>query len=455
MAFMVMLNGCEKFTEGFNNDPTQLTDASEVNIFSGAQLAYMQFDEGELARLAAIFTQQATGASQQYASYQNYSLASEDFSNAWATAYVDCFANIKIVEGKATSKANLRGAAEVLEGLHMGTMTALWGDIPYSQANQVLANKNIQPTFDDQLTVYSNVQTVLTKGIADLATLDGSLSSDIFSSGNDISLWKKLAYSAKARYYMHVARYYSYSLAYMDSVINNGLKGMIATTGADDISFTHGTAQGGNQNLWYSFLQNDRAGYMDASVTFAQPMLYYRNVDGKSVDTARMQYYYSKSAKYLDLNYVDGACAISNSFPIIRASETLTLIAEAYYRKGDLPSALTYLNFARTYANNVYGSSLTEYASMDAAVTGTKLLQSILNEEYLALMLQMEGFNFARRVNFAITYTDSSSLAVVHTITPITGTVFPQRYLYSMDEIDANPHTPSTTLNQVTTVNSK
>jgi hypothetical protein len=92
---------------------------------------------------------------------------------------------------------------------------------------------------------------------------------------------------------------------------------------------------------------------------------------------------------------------------------------------------------------------------MDAAVTGTMLLQSILNEEYLALMLQMEGFNFARRVNFAITYTDSSSLAVVHTITPITGTVFPQRYLYSMDEIDANPHTPSTTLNQVTTVNSK
>ena len=38
IALLLMLNGCEKFTEGFNTSTTVATDASASQLFSGAQL---------------------------------------------------------------------------------------------------------------------------------------------------------------------------------------------------------------------------------------------------------------------------------------------------------------------------------------------------------------------------------------------------------------------------------
>ena len=259
----------------------------------------------------------------------------------------------------------------------------------------------------------------MTQAIADLATSDGTLKSsiDIFSSAGNIAQWKALAYSAKARYYMQAARGTNYAAADLNNVITNALLGDIAVDGSQDVSFVHSTSQGQNENLWYSFLVNDRTGYLSAATTFAEPMLYYRNVDGKSNDTMRLQYYYEKTTGYTDLNYYDAGAGfdIAQSFPICRASETLLLLAEASYYQGSAANALTYLNSARTYANNVYGSNLSAYVAGDLtgadALTGnSKLLQAILNEQYLATAFQIESFNLARRVNYAFTYTDSSNV---------------------------------------------
>ena len=463
IALIVMLNGCEKFTSGINTSSTDALDASSVQLLSGAQLGYMQVFEGGLARITAILTQQATGTERQYAAYEVYTLTSQDFINEWATAYVNCFADLKIGEKKAaaSSQKNLLGAMQVLEGMEMGTMAALWGDVPYSQAGQ--APGIIQPAYDAQMAVFDSVQAVLSRGIANLATYDQTLKGDIFSTsvystptspGAGSPYWSRLGYSAKARYYMHAARHGhpGYTGADVQNVITNGLLGIIATDGSQDISFVHGTDQSLNQNLWYSFANNDRTGYMDASSTFAEPMLYYRNVDGKSNDTARLQYYYDKSLHYEDLNYGSGAFGVDHSYPAFSASETLLLLAEAYYYQGNTASALTYLNSARTYANTVFGSSLSAYVAGDFS-TPAKLLQAILNEEYLALAFQIESFNLARRVNYQFTYTDSAS--VVHTIAPTTGTVFPQRFPYSQDELTANPNVPKPipTVFQTTYVN--
>ncbi len=55
--------------------------------------------------------------------------------------------------------------------------------------------------------------------------------------------------------------------------------------------------------------------------------------------------------------------------------------------RADAANALTYLNSARTYANNVYGSNLSAYVAGDLSAVrdgNAKLLQAILNEQYLA-----------------------------------------------------------------------
>ncbi len=61
IALMVMLNGCEKFTEGFNTSTTCLRWMLHAQqLFSGAQIGYMQVMKEAWRRIAAILTQQAT-----------------------------------------------------------------------------------------------------------------------------------------------------------------------------------------------------------------------------------------------------------------------------------------------------------------------------------------------------------------------------------------------------------
>ena len=52
------------------------------------------------------------------------------------TAYTNVLYNLRLTEQEAAANGqkNLEGAAKILEGIQMGTVTALWGDVPYSQA---------------------------------------------------------------------------------------------------------------------------------------------------------------------------------------------------------------------------------------------------------------------------------------------------------------------------------
>jgi hypothetical protein len=452
VLLIVALVGCEKFTNGYDTNPLRPSDADPLSIFIGAELGYTLFTEGFTSQIGSIWTQQIAGADRQFTGYQTYtSTTSYDFANDWILAYSSAFANLKIVESKSAGMPNLRGVARILEGIHMGTMTALWGNIPYSEANNPAITA---PHYDAQLSVYTAVQTVLSAGITDL-TNAANIARDMSSYGGNVSLWAKAGHSAKARYLMHVARHNSYAAADLNAVITEAQLGILATSGAEDLMLTHGTVQGGNQNIWYSFFVQDRTGYMDASSTFVIPMMMARSLDGKSNEKGRLNFYFDTTSSPFGINTTTGAYTIDANYPIIRASETHLLLAEAYARLNNA-SALTELNNARHYANTVFGNTSTDFVAGDFA-TPAALLQTILNEEYLALMHQLEAFNFVRRVNYAISYTDTTG-GTTHTVamTPAHGTAFPQRFFYSSDEINANVNTPPQTTNDLylkTTVN--
>ena len=430
------LIGCEKFVSGYESDPLSPVDASALKTFVGAELGYAVFVEGSPAYFSAIWAQQVYGADRQFTSYQVYQVTGEDFNNDWETAYARSLSALKIVEQKSATSGelNLKGAAEICEGLMMGTVTAVWGDVPYSEACQP---PNYTPKFDAQLTVYSEVQTTLDNGIADFTANLVPLSQDVLSLNGSATGWVKLGHSAKARYLMHTARSQAYSGTVLNQIITEAQQGITDLTGAEDAMMTHGSVQNGNENLWYDFLVNSRTGYMNAAQTFAIPMLQARRFDGKSDETGRLAFYFSGT----DLNTsANGAYALDASYPIFRASETHLLMAEAYYRLGNTASALTELNNARTYNNNVFGNTSQAYVAGDFA-TGADLLQAIFNEEYLSLMHQIEAWNFLRRVDYAVAYKDSAGATQALAVTQ--GTQFPQRFVYSSTEGTSNPNQPA------------
>ena len=434
--FIAGLVGCEKYVSGYETDPLSPADANALKTFVGAELSYIAFTEGFPAYIASVWAQQINGADRQFTAYQVYAVTSEDFNNDWSTAYTGALSNLRVVEGKAaaTGQLNLKGAAEILEGLHMGTVAAVWGDVPYSEACQP---PNYTPKYDDQLSVYTQVQTVLDKGIADLNSNLTPLAQDALSIAGSATKWVKLGHSAKARYLMHTARHALYSATVLNQIKTEASQGILSLTGSEDAMMTHGTVQNGNQNLWYDFMISSRTGYMDAAVTFAIPMMQASKFDGKSDESGRLNFYFDLTATPVALNTTNGAYAINASYPAFRASETHLLLAEASYRLGDAATALTELNNARTYNNNVFKNKSTAFVAAD--LPGASLLQAIFNEEYLSLMHQIEAWNFLRRVDYAVAYKDAAG---THTLKIIQGTTFPERFVYSSTEAASNPNQP-------------
>ena len=73
----------------------------------------------------------------------------------------------RAVEAAAT-KSNDKlypGIAEVLEAMDLMFAADVWGSVPYSQA----VGTSATPVFDDQMTVYASLLTLLDKAISDMA----------------------------------------------------------------------------------------------------------------------------------------------------------------------------------------------------------------------------------------------------------------------------------------------
>jgi hypothetical protein len=443
------LIGCEKYTSGYDTNPLAPQVANPSLTFAGAQMGYMEFTEGTCSWIGAIWADQVHGAQRQFGAYDVYTVNGQDFGNDWGLAYADALKNLQLVENNPASNRKVKGAAEILDGFHMGTVAAVWGDVPYSQSGQGEANPT--PKYDSQQSVYTAVQAKLDAGITDLTNATASLTfQDIFSYGSNVSKWIKLGHSAKARYYMHMARgigsVNAYDAATLGSVITEANLGITDPTGVDDLMFLHGTgAYNGDMNIWYSFGVWDRSGYMDAAGCFSVAMLQNRHWDGKTSEVKRLDFYYDPAYGYADLNYNDGAAfGATSSYPGFRASETLLLRAEAEQRIAGATvdaSALADLNLARTYNNNVFGDTSTAYVAGDFA-NGAALLQAILNEEYLAVLSQIEAFNLVRRIDYQITYKDSAGTS--HQLAPknTSTNTFPYRFVYSVDEHNSNPNCP-------------
>lgn len=437
--------GCQKITEsyvkGYEDNPLLPSSAPAIKLFAGAQGAFIEFYEAFPSQLAAIWAQQATGADRQFTAFDIYNITANDFSNDWFLAYTRVLTNLKLAQKKAEEEGllNLYGAAKILEGLHMGTVAALWGDVPYSEAAQ--PEKTLTPTYDNQIDVYNAAIAAIDEGIRVLTQNQAALAQDIYSTGGNTAKWIKVGYSAKARLLMHLARKDNYSSQILNQVIQAAQQGITSTTrlaagyGADDFVFTHGTTQAGNMNLWYSFIVVDRSGYLRALKCFAVKMLGARG----AAESGRFNYYFTPDSNDLK-TAAGGAYAVNAYFPVIRASETLLILAEAYARLGNTAEAVNYLNQARTYNNRIFGTTLSSYTTGDFA-TPDDLLQAIYNETYLALMHNVEVFNFLRRIDYQIKYTDPATGQVVQ-LRPKAGTRFPQRLFYPQSEVSTNPNIP-------------
>lgn len=451
-------NSCTNLVDDVTSDPDNLLtqDVDSKNVLQGVLLDGQFFQTSSGVRTVAMWLNQATGNDRQYVTVENWNNATTgDFDDTWRVGF-NAFKSARDLQVKADKEFNYKHKAvgQIMEAYAAGTLTSLFGDIPYSEFD--ITGKNLTPKFDKQVDVYSKIQLLLDDAIVNMGK-SGKFAADkdIFYNGSTSS-WIKLAYSLKARFYLHVK---NYPLAK-----TNALKGINSESG--DMVAKFGGVYLQSFNPWGSFMDYDRAGYLTAENSYGVSLLdsassQYRG-NSKTDETARFEFNYFNDDFYYgvgwSLNYFSladgwgeaGKFGVDTDMPLVTYGETLLIAAEADARISGISAGVTSYNKYRQLLATGYGLT-SDYASRtlkyddyadadfnsggientDGKIPVNALLREIYQERYVYFLGYFESFtDFGRTNNIAEIKLKNYAGS-------------PQRLLYSQVEINANPNVPS------------
>ncbi len=431
--------GCNEFLTGdkLSNNPNLPTAASIQQLFVGVQAGQFAFEEGTVAMMMCEWVQACSATNgrfvQQAAQYV-FDEGSNIGANGgdWISVYDGGgLVDIKQVEADAaaTGDSSWLGIAKIWEAFTMGTASAMWGDIPYSQA----ISSNTSPALDNRFVILGNLQTVLTDAIAELTNGSGAgpdVADLVF--GGDKAKWTKVAWTLKARYYIETAE--SLGAAAYNNAITAATNGISDPSGASDFRSFHSTATS-ERNMWAQFQTSSGFG---SDLEAGKALTDYMNARG---DPRRAQYFCpNKGGGYGgdDFNTVVPSDSISNFLclpprfaeagrvPYVTYVENELILAESYNKTGNDVLALTHLNNARATVGAPISTPL-------VGVTGAALLDSIMLEKWVSLFQNMESMSDYRRTCIPALTPSANSAGFTHV---------PGRLFYPQNERNVNTNIP-------------
>jgi hypothetical protein len=457
---LAMTSGCTSFVEDSNVDPDLLVTGNAKDYFQGILLANQFFQNSDQARTAMVWLNQANGEDRQYLTLNDWNNSvSSEYDDGWNIAYANCITQAKIAEKLCDRESNkmLKGAIQIIDAHCIGTIASLWGDAPYSDMD--ITGNNLTPKYDSQVSLYAQVQTILDEAIANLNSPGLIPASADFYYGGDKDKWIKLAYSLKARFYLHTGDY--------PNAKANALLGISDASG--DLKAVFGsTGSLQDFNPYYSFLIYERDSYMSGD-SYAYNILnptdaIYRG-NAKTDESARFAFnytdlsgdgYFEKALNVYGTDYggTNGKFGNDSAMPMVTYGEMLLIIAEVDARSSFTSGLTSYNNYRALlnigYSigidNSGYETETFSYAAYDAAdfagggienstaslTDQNALLREIMQERYIYFIGSLECFNdFGRTDNMAEIELKSGN----------SGT--PQRFLYPQVEVNANPNTPN------------
>ena len=458
-ALTAGLVACESVVDNLNTDPNNPTNASANLILTGAQLANVTVQEGHTARVVSLWSGYFTGSDRQYKDIYNYNVTGSSFDQIWENVFYGVVEQSKLIITKSEPLNNrlVSGIAKVIQANAVGSATAYWGDIPFSEAGDITKFPN--PKFDAQPTVYAELQTLLDGAIDDLGSGIGTSpgAADIHFGGT-AAKWLAVAYTLKSRFYVETKQY---DLAYQATQ-----KGV--SSAANSLVAPHGNTLNANENLMYAFIARSRVGDLNAVgatiVGLLNPSAATYRGNAKTNETARFNYYFLTQGVTGPIPVVPntssttaqkGVFAQTASYPMVSYEENLLTAAEAGLRSAGVTVGLEKLNVFRkymstggyidpTYRTAALPFKYDAYTTDDFATGGLlnrdgltpdqALLREILLERYITFFGQNLGFNDLRR-------TRKEAAGVK--IKPNAGAQLPERLIYSEAEVFSNTNAPN------------
>jgi hypothetical protein len=487
---LALSTACKDYLTGVgkDQDPNHVSTLSDPGpLYLSVQTAQAVQFEGGLGRIAAMYVQQVAGAARQQQAIDLYQSQPTDIDSYFSSVYAaGGLVDARAVEdlAKARGDSTTSGIAKVYEALIIGTATAFWGDIPYSQANQ----PNTTPALDPQAQVYSEVQAKLDTAITFLSktgrTNVGPTQFELVYAGADPatlrSLYTQVAYTLKARYYMHLAERDATNYARAHAAALNG----ISTTANDMNWFNASNAT--SQNIFFQF-QGQRGDLgpataiidlmgsrITAGVDTPDRLKFYfldycRSIGATGIDQNNPANYAgyrpagdpnlpggagapagakcgdgsSATGAYSDFNFINGQGNGTQTRPGFRSpavtfAENQLILAETSFQlagggAGGIGAAQPFLDAVRM--NQVYGADQNGPITFPAQTLIPATLQNIMEEKYIDLFLNPESWNDFKRTCLPFLAPAPADPAAA---TP--GTQFVRRLPYGLNEISTNPN---------------
>ncbi|WP_153795847.1 SusD/RagB family nutrient-binding outer membrane lipoprotein [Foetidibacter luteolus] len=436
--------GCRKFID-VNNDPNRPTDVQEALILAPVELTIahkLMAGRDGFAPILAQHYMQVVCLNQPVPNEGTYLLVNGSVNGDWNTVYVTCLNNLKNLNAKAEASGNYNyaGIAKVLSAFCLATASDWWGDVPYSDALQ--GGDNFTPTYNSQEVIYDSVQALLDRGIADISKNAGLTpgGDDNFYEG-DMGQWKKLAYTLKARYYMHLTKAPGHTAtAQADLALQALENGM--TSNDDDLKYKY-PGGSGTENQWYwvfdpvstlilsssivDTLKTRNDPRLEKMIAPAQNTGLYTGRAIGTIDVGNLQNYSVPSDFYR---------APGSSNYVFNYSEALFLKAEATLIKSGYTAAQPFYKAGVESHMTKLGLDLTgdgprNYMAARGTLTAGMALQRIIEEKFIANFLSFENWNDWRRTGFPVISRVPNAVATVSGI--------PRRLLYPQIEITSNP----------------
>jgi hypothetical protein len=439
-CILISASGCKKYID-VNQNPNQPIDVAEAQILAPVEL---DISSSLYAGNVAVIVQeymQVAALNQVAPNAGTYLMYNSDMDGDWTNLYVTCLNNLATLNKKATAdgKSNYAGIAKILTAYCLGTGTDLWGDVPYSQAFK--GSANFTPVYDAQKDIYTQIQNLLDAGIADIAKNSTvSPSGDDFFYAGDMSKWKKLAYTLKARYYLHLTKAPGYTAAAQAQLaltaLTNGMQ-----SNDDDLKMAYTGAAGGENPWQQNFISASTvvlgSTFVNGFATRSDPRLsvmvapatatgLYTGL-GQGLNTIGQLEDYSRPGDFY------GATGATNY--IVNYSEALFLKAEAtLITSGYASAAPVYQSAVLSHMTKlgVSTANVNTYLA-SRALTSSNAEQLIIEEKSIANFLSLENFTDYRRTGYPVLPAVPNALSAI-----------PRRVLYPQAEITSNPQPQQT-----------
>ncbi|MCB0472287.1 MAG: SusD/RagB family nutrient-binding outer membrane lipoprotein [Flavobacteriaceae bacterium] len=444
LALLAITTGGDQYLD-INEDPNVAVDVPAELLLKGMELADVQIQSGHLMRISQFWTGQMRGIANLYGRINDYNISPEETNSEWGYMYHGIMTQNGIIQ--ANSEDDLvKGMANVIQAHGIGSMTSLFGNMPYSEVGS-----RDDATFDSQASIYQAAQTLLDNAISQLSTVPASrrFSDDILLGGNPTA-WIQVAYTLKARYYLMTRQY---TEAYQNALsgINTANNSLRYAKAYDSYGSTNE-----NSSLYFLILTGSRAGDLTTNDSFIQDLMDPSNSSSRNnakTDESRRRDYLILDQSSVN-SREDRLSWKSATMPLVTYEENLMILAETGLRTVSFDEGLTHLNTLRQYLNGGNGfmgdAALTykyeDYVAADFSsggmenqdgITDSKaLLREIMEEKYVSTFATLIPFDDFRRIR----KTDSDIAMPV----PInSGSQYPERFLIAQDEINGNSNAPS------------